>query len=84
MAVFHIIFYKALFKSRTSVKSEGDNFMQNIGKISNYTVKWDAWSGAVYVDIQRAKTACGNNEIAYSKDRALEVARDYIRRAYIA
>lgn len=56
--------------------------MQSIGTINTYVVKWDAWSGAVYVDIERARDSSGSNEIAYSKDSAMEIARQYIRRAW--
>lgn len=55
--------------------------MKNIGKIGSYEIYWVAWAGHVYVGDEQATDAGGDVEIAYSEARAMEVARDYIRRA---
>lgn len=55
--------------------------MENLGNVSGFVVKWDSDTGEVWVGDERATDASGQNAYAYSKDRALEVARDYIRHA---
>lgn len=56
--------------------------MKNIGKINGFPIEWDAQSGAVYVGNERATDSSGASEVAYSEARAMEIARDYIRRAF--
>jgi len=46
--------------------------MEEIGKIGTYKIYWDKWSGEVRV----GNETCPNK--AYSKDGAMEVARNYI------
>lgn len=55
--------------------------MKEIGKIGGYVIYWEAMSGAVYVGDERATDSDGSPAIAYSEARAMEVARDYIRRS---
>lgn len=55
--------------------------MKQIGKIGSYTIFWDAQSGEVRVGGETATDISCQTAYAYSEDRALEVARDYIRTA---
>ena len=55
--------------------------MKKIGNIGGYEIYWVAWAGHVYVGDEQAVDTRGEVEIAYSEARAMEVARDYIRRA---
>ena len=55
--------------------------MKQIGKIGSYTIFWDAQGGQVRVGAEVATDASGQTAYAYSEDRAMEVARDYIRKA---